>query len=320
MLAIDLRLKIRHWFKKYKNVVLVVLLIWLVIFMVNKYLIATDNVTVPETTYEPSVQVMNPGQSAPKRVQNTAEEAIEEYVGYCNEGNYAKAFAMLSKDCQEYAFNNSVDDFADHVLKKMITPKEYSIQNYSKHDDYYIYEVKYIDNILATGLTNQTYNYSTEKIVLKENKGQYELAVGNFIKHDNINNVLENDYLKVDVIDRITRYSIETYTVKFTNRTDSTVVISDTLIENEIMLVLPQEYRNLENSDTRIILEPGESRTFNLTFPKFVDDGDISQAILFSAVRVIENYKGIDGTDAERQAEIDNAIAKFSVEIPLRQK
>lgn len=319
MVLTDFRIKIRHWFRKYKNIVFVLALIWGVIFLVNKYLDTHSSPTVPNTTYTPTVSVIDSTSVAPQKVQNAAESLIDEYVGYCNEGNYQKAFNMLSDDCRKYAYNDSVEDFADHVLKKMITPKEYSIQNYSNYGEYYIYEIKYIDNILATGLTNQTYNYSTEKIVLKKNKdGSYDMATGNFISYDKISNIAENDYIKVDIVDRIKRYSTETYSVKFTNRTDSTVVVADNFTGDEIELVLPQEYRSLENVDTDIILQPGESKAVNLAFTKFADDGDESQAILLTSVRVIENYKGVDGTDEERQQEIDNAIAKFSMEIPLR--
>ena len=45
----------------------------------------------------------------------------------------------------------------DHVLTKIPTPKIHAIQSYSKakHNDktMYIYEVKYIDDLLATGGT-----------------------------------------------------------------------------------------------------------------------------------------------------------------------
>lgn len=314
----DFRLKIRHWFRKYGKIVFIVVIAVAIIFTINRYLMLTDTITTPQTSYTPEISVINPNNETPSIIQSTAEEKIEEYVGYCNEGKYQKAFNMLSKDCQKYGFNDSIDDFVDYVLVKMFTRKKYSFQNYSNYKGYYIYEVKYIDNILATGLTNQTYNYSTEKIIFKKNGSDFDMSVGNFVNYEEIKNVLENDYIKIDVIDKLTRYSIETYKVKFTNRTDSTVVISDNLVKNEVKLVLPQEYRNVENTNDIVILSPGETRTVSFTFTKFFDDGDVSQGLLFSAVRVIENYKGANGTEEEQKSEIDNAIAKFSVEIPLR--
>ena len=314
----SIRLKLRHWFRKHKTVLFIAVVVWGVIFVINKFLSDYTPEPVPNTTREPEVTILDSGVSAPSKVQSTAETMIEEYVGYCNEGNYQKAFNMLSEDCKKYAFNDDIEAFASYVLTKMPVPKKYSIQDYSNYDGFYIYEVKYIDDILKTGLTNQTYEYSTEKIVFSKNaNGGYDMATGNFVKHDKINNVAENEYVKVDIIERTVRYSIETYEVKFTNRTDSTVVIQDNFEADEINLVLSGEYRSLNNPDGMIILEPGEEEMATLVFKKFADDGDNSVAILFSNIRVIENYKGVDGTEEERQAEIDTALAKFSMQVPV---
>lgn len=315
----ELRLKIRHWFKKYGKITFIVAIVFITVFILNRYLMTADDIKIPETTYNPSVSILKDGNVAPKKIQETAEKMIDEYVGYCNEGNYKKAFNMLSSDCQKYEFNDNVVEFAEYVLTKMPTPKVHSIQNYSIYKKYYIYEVKYIDDILASGLTNQTYNYSTEKITFtKNNDGSYNMLVGNFISYDKINNISENEYIKVDVMDRLVNYSTEIYNVKFTNRTDSTVVVADNIEGNEIGLALPQEYRNKKNTNDTIILGPGESETHELVFTKFFDDGDDSKSILFSSIRVIENYKGEDGTEEEQRQEIDNAIAKFSVEVPVK--
>ncbi|MBR3697798.1 MAG: hypothetical protein IKM97_06065 [Clostridia bacterium] len=315
----SLRIKIRHWFRNNKKIFIIAIILVGIIFTINRFLLLSDDIKVPNTTYTPTVSVMDSTDSSPKVVQSFAEDMIEEYVKYCNEGNYQKAFNMLSDDCKKYGFNDDVSIFMEHVLSKMQTPKKYSIQNYSNYKGFYIYEVKYIDDILATGLTNQKYLYSTEKIVFTKDKdNKLNMSTGNFISYNKINNILENDYLKVDVIDKITKYSIETYNVKITNRTDSTIVIADNLVADEVKLVLPYEYRNMENSNTLIILEPEESRTFNLGFSKFFDDGDTSKAILFGAIRVIEDYKGAYGTEEEQKKEIENAIAKFSIEIPLK--
>lgn len=314
----SIRLKLRHWFRKYKSIIFLVVVIWGVIFIINKFLTNYDKIEIPTTTRQPNVTVMDSTEKAPSVVQKTAEKMIKEYVDYCNEGNYQKAFNMLSEDCKKYAFNNDVEEFARYVLIKIPNPREYSIQDYSNYGKFYVYEVKYIDDILATGLTNQEYTYATEKIVFTKNsQGVYDMATGNFISHDEINSVAENEYLKIDIKERIKKYSLEIYQVKFTNRTDSTVVIQDNIENGEVNLVLSGEYRSLDNPDRTIILEPNGEKTVTLAFKKFADDRDDSVGILFSSIRVIENYKGVNGTEDERKAEIDNALAKFSMQVPV---
>ncbi|MFG6319677.1 MAG: hypothetical protein K1W33_07500 [Clostridia bacterium] len=318
-LPIEMRLKIRHWFKKYGKIVFFVFVVWSIIFIVNKFLGEYAIEPAPNTTYTPTVSVLDQSETAPSKVQIAAETMAEEYVDACNQGKYQKAFAMLSEDCKKYEFEDDVENFARHVLEKLPTPKKYSIQNYSNYDKYYIYEVKYFDDFLATGLTNSEYTYTTEKIVLTKNsKGGYDIAVGNFIGYEDINNISENEYLKIDIKNKLVRYSTETYEVVFTNRTEDIIVVADNFQESEVALTLSNEYRGMENSNTTIVLEPGESKTFWLGFMKFADDGDKSQSILFGNIRVLEEYAGTESKKEDKQAEIDKAVAKFSMNIPVK--
>ena len=65
----EVRLRIRHWFRRYGKIVLLATLVVLIIFTINRYLILTDDIKIPETTYEPQVSIMDPGSEAPNRVQ-----------------------------------------------------------------------------------------------------------------------------------------------------------------------------------------------------------------------------------------------------------
>lgn len=315
----EFRLKFRHFLKKYKKVIIIALIIWGCIFLFN--LLITHKTVQPqaETSYEIHASVMNSSSETPKSMQQPIEDIVEEYVGYCNEGNYQKAFDMLSEGCRKYAFNDDIALFMDHVLTKMPTPKEFVLQDYSnmKYDNekLYIYEIKYLDDYLATGLTNSTYTYTSERMTFYENEdGNIEMNVGNYIYHSDIKSISENEYLKLDVIDKVVKYSIETYRVKLTNRSNYTVVIADGVENDEIGLKLTNETRKRSEIND-IVLSPKEELEFEVTFPKFVDDGDLSTAFILSSVRVMEHYSGTEDVPKETiQYEIDNAISKFSME------
>lgn len=317
-LPIELRLKIRHWIKKYGKILFFIIIVWISIFIINKFLGDYQAEQVPNTTKTPQVAVMSTNEKVSKKVQISAEEFIESYVDACNQGKYQKAFAMISENCRKYEFNDDVEKFAKYVLEKMPTPKKYSIQSYSNTQGYYIYEVKYFDDMLATGLTNSEYNFTTEKMVLKKNsKGSFDIAVGNFIEYKDINSVAENDYLKIDVKNCMVRYSTQTYEVKLTNRTDYTIVVADNYIEDEISLALSGEYRGTESGKT-IVLQPEGSLTVKLGFMKFVDDNDEAQSLLFSNIRVLEEYAGVTSNNDVKKAEIEKAIDKFSMNVPVK--
>lgn len=223
---------------------------------------------------------------------------------------------MLSKDCKEYAYP-TYEDFIDHLKIVMYTPKKYSIQNYSNLDDMYIYSISYTDDFLATGLTNTEYSYTEEKMAFKENEdGQLEMSVGNFIKHENINLSTENEYLKIDVKDRIVNYATEEYTVRFTNRTNYDIVISDYVEENEITLSLSNEVRGAEQHED-IVLGSNETKDVKIVFSKYVDDNDSSNFINFNNIRVLEDYYGEFSENTVIEDKIINAIAKFSMNVAV---
>lgn len=318
----EVRLKLRRFFRKYRTIIIFCFLVWAVIFCINMYLKNTPKPKVAETTYKPHVSVMDSQTKTPSSVAKKAEEQVEEYVKACNNSEFDVAFNMLSEDCRRYEFHNSLENFMEYLYTKMPTQKKYSIQSYSNisidNNNLYIYEVKYFDDFLATGLTNQEYLYTTEKIIFKKTKtGEQEMSVGNYIYHTDIKSVSENNYLKIDVIDKLVNYSIETYQVKFTNRSDYTIVIADGFEENEIELQLPSEIRQRSDTNQKIVLKPKESLTTRFTFSKFVDDGDKSESLLFPNIRVMEKYSGSYADKEILKSEVDNAIAKFSMTVGL---
>lgn len=321
----ELRLKFRHFVRRYQRLIIVVLIVWGLVFLINLMMRHAPVAPEAETTYELHTSVMDSTTATPKVMQQPIEEMVEAYVKACNEGNYQKAFEMLSDDCKEYAFDNNVNKFMDHVLVKMPVPKQYALQDYSNmkynNGKLYIYEIKYLDDYLATGLTNSTYTYTSEKMTFFEDEeGVYRMNVGNFIYHTDVKSISENDYLKLDVMNKTVNYSIETYEVKITNRSNYTIVISDGQAEDEVVLRLNNETRKLTDISD-IVLKPGEEITREFIFPKFVDDGEKSQSILLSSVRVMENYSGTEDVPKETiQSEIDNAIAKFSMEATIIEK
>lgn len=317
----DFRLKARHFFRRNKRIITVVLIIWAIIFLVNFILKNTPEKYEPSTTFEMHTSVMDSNSSTPSNVRNEVELKISEYVAACNDGNYQKAFDMLSDDCKTYAYDNNIEKFMSYVITKMPLPRKYAIQDYSNmklgKQNVYIYMVKYFDDFLATGLTNQNYAFTEDKYTFYRSENGLEMNVGDYIFHQDVKRVSENDYLKIDVIDRTVNYSIETYTIKLTNTSQYTIVVADGQENDELVLQLPNEVRT-RSELYDIVLEPGESKEIQTVFKKFVDDGDTSQAIVLTSIRVMEKYSGTEDVEPEViQDEINNAVAKFSMSVNL---
>ena len=315
----EFRLKFRRFFRKYRRILFIIFIIWAIIFFINKIVGNLNNDYSREVTYEPHVGIISSLHEVPNSTQSSIEDIMEEYMTYCNDGEFDKAFEMISEDCRKYVFDNDVEKYMSYLYTKMPTPKVYALQNYSSisYDgkEMYIYDVRYTDDFLATGLTNSTYGYTQEKITFYRGENGLEMNVGDFIYHTDIKNISENEYLKIDIADKIVNYSIESYEMKFTNRSNYTIVISDGQENDEVLLELNHETRK-RNDLKEIVIEPGKTVTANLSFKKFVDDNDASNFLVFSSIRVMEKYSGTENIEESViQSEIDNAIAKFSMKV-----
>lgn len=292
-LKADIELKLRRFFRKYGKYILVGVAIFFTIVAVDRVLKQFNKNKGPETTYTPNVPIMDDTSTVPSKVQKSVEDFIGEYIGYCNEGDYTSAYEMISEDCKKDYFG-TFSDYEEYIQNKFKSPRKYAIQSYSVFNDKYIYSVKLFDDFLATGLTNSNYRYQEEKIVASydENK-KLVFSVGNFIEKDKLQSVQENEYLKVDVTEKIVLYEVEKYRVRVTNKSDYRIIIQNLdADDDEIILSLGRDNRPNIDSSSEIILEPGETQIIRPMFSKGYDYGGDAQSLIFTSVRVVDENGG----------------------------
>lgn len=310
------RLKIRNFFKKYKRVIFIVLIVWLVIIAINFFLGRRSETPVLNTTYNPHEVVLTSDTEVPEKLQTPIEDTIDDYINKCNNKDYSGAFELLTTDCKTHVFGDSLDNFTTYASSVFPNKKRYSIQNYSNFGQAYIYNVKLIDDIIATGLTNQSYAYYEEKFAVKEEDGKIKLNVNDYMGFNDLKKVAEDDYLKIRVENKEEFYSFEIYSVKITNKTDKKIVLYDGIVGNELSLISGQDERNPINVKDTITLEPGETRTFEITFNKYYDESTKASEIAFNKIRIMtEQYTGTEETEEE---ELSKAERTYSITIPIQ--
>lgn len=310
------RLKIRNFFKKYKRVIFIVAIVWLIIIAINFFLGRRSETPVLNTTYNPHEVVLTSDTEVPEKLQTPIEDTIDDYINKCNNKDYSGAFELLTADCKTHVFGDSLDNFTTYASSIFPNKKRYSIQNYSNYGQAYIYNVKLIDDIITTGLTNQSYAYYEEKFAVKEDDGKIKLNVNDYMGFNDLKKVAEDDYLKIRVENKEEFYSFEIYSVKITNKTDKKVVLYDGIVGNELSLISGQDERNPINVRDAIILEPGETRTFEVTFNKYYDESTKASEIAFNKIRIMtEQYTGTEETEEE---ELSKAERTYSITIPIQ--
>lgn len=306
-------LKIKDFWRKHKAKIIIILLIWLAIIIINQILKNIEKEELPSTTYEPHTAVMD-NSKVPEKLQDPIEKLIEEYINYCNNKEYENAYNMLSDDCKKDVYPD-IEDFKIYIDSVFDEKKTYYIQDYSNVDDTYIYNVYIFEDMLATGLTNSEPKYYEEKIVIKNNNGNLEFAIREYIGKEDVKNVYEDDYLKVSIENVVQTYENQVYTVKITNRCEYPIVLADGTEKQEILLGLKYENRKLKDMQRGgIVIYAGQSKTYEFKFTKFYDETEEVNSLIFNAVRVLKSYSGLEEL---RQSELDNAIKLYSFEIEL---
>lgn len=312
---LELRLKIRKFFEKHKNKIILIAIIWIIILLINYFLSKRTPEVTLNTTYTPHEVVLDSDVEVPEKLQSPIEELIDDYVTKCNNKDFNGAYNLLTDDCKKYAFGDSLDEFTKYVEGIFNTSnKRYSIQDYSNYGEYYIYNIKIIDNIIATGLTGQEYAYYEEKIAIKDDGNTLKMSVNNYMEYDEPKKIAEDDNLKIRVETRLKYYQSEIYTVRITNKTDKIILLYDSVAGNEISLMVGENARNPIKVNSSIVLNPGETRTFKITFSKYYDEENKSSELNFNKVRIMTEYTGQEETEEEL---LNKSEKEYSIGVTL---
>lgn len=313
---LKLRLKISNFIKNNRSKILIILIIWIIIILINYYLGHRKKENIPNTTYSPhEVLMSNSGENVPEKLRKPIEKIIDEFINDCNKKDYKSGYNLLSEDCKNNVFENSEDKFKVYVDSVFPREKIYSIQSYATKDDNYIYNVKILDNILESGLTDEDYSYYEEKFMIKQNKDKLTLNIANYIGEEELKKVAEDDYIKIRVTQKKVFYGEEVYDVTITNKTENIMVIADKFEPNEVALKVNEESRNAINQNLHIVLEPGQTNSYKLHFVKYYDEKSSADSIVFDKIRILETYSG---NEEMKQQEIDNAVKLYSLGVPIK--
>lgn len=309
---VDVRLKIRKFIKKYKKI-LIILLIWLAIFIVNFVLKNRKIPDVPSTTYEPNKTVMD-NEEVPEKLQEPINKIIGKYVEYCNDKDYENAYNLLEESCREEMYPN-FEQYKKQIDMIFNGYKIYNIQSYSIVGNDYVYTVRILEDILSTGMTDSGYSYYEDKFVIKDTKDGLKLCIGGYIGKSELDSVAEEQYLKFNCLNKVVKYDSETYEVKITNRSEYPIVLCDGDGQQEITLDIGDQERNLSYSDYSIVLlQPKQTRTFKFEFTKYYDDGRTATKLNFNSIRVLKSYEEYQNN---KEQAINDAVKLYSLKIDL---
>lgn len=156
------------------------------------------------------------GEDVPENQLETAASVIDQFISYCNEKNLQSAYDLLTEECKTQMYN-SLEVFEQAYYNNVFNGerKTCSIENWIGDT----YKVRIIDNLLATGKSNNGYS-KQDYITVKKVDGEYKLNINNYIGYTEINRETEQNDILVNVISKNTYMDYEEYQIKVTNNTD----------------------------------------------------------------------------------------------------
>ena len=309
------RLRLRNFINKNKRIILLILIIWLLILIANSALKNIPEEVKVETSYEKHESIMGTGDEVPDELQNPIADCVDTYFKYCNSKQYEAAYNMLSDECKS-AYFETLDVFQEYIDIVFNEEKVYYIQNYSNQNGYYIYRMRIMQDLLKTGLTGEDdISYYEEKIVVQQKEdGTLKLGIREFIATENLDDIYEDDYLKIWIEKRDIFYEQELYTIKIKNKSEYIAVLADGTENYEILLKVGTQNREALNDRLYLVIQPGQTSDYTLSFSKFFDEANTTNSLIFNAVRILKTYTGLT---LSREAEMAEAEKLYSISIPF---
>ena len=309
-----IRLKLRNFIKRNRKIIIIVLLLWLLVMVINQFLKNYSFQDFERTTYNEHQAIMDTGETVPQRLEQPINETIDTYFNYCNNKQYEEAYQMVSDDCKRIYFP-TLEDFKKYVDIVFDENKIYYLQNFSNYNGTYIYRMRIMEDLMATGLTNKDNLYFyEEKIALKEEDDKISLSLRQYITSENIEEIYEDDYVKITIKSKDVFYEQEIYNIEVKNKTSKTVVLADTQESNEIILQVGSEMRGTDVDNLYVVIYPEETQEYSLAFTKFYDEENLPAGLIFNAVRILNQYSGFEEL---KDYELNTAEALYSIEIPF---
>jgi len=221
----------------------------------------------------------------------------------------------------------------DGVLKKVIAEKGDIVRDMDDYvkkgdlivDGQLIFNEKVTGKVRAQGhayaevwyitKTEYPYAYYEEKLTIKQNGDKLQLCVNNYIQNTEPKKVAEDDNVKIRIENKLQYYGYEIYSVRITNKTNKDIVMYDSLVGDEIFLETGSENRMPSKINATMVLEPNETRTFEITFQKYFDEQTEDNYINFNKIRIMNNYTGEEQSEEE---EINKSDKIYSIGVPLQ--
>lgn len=251
-----------------------------------------SNTTAKQEIYTPEKTTIS-GSNVEAKKQEENKTIIDNFINYCNQKQIEQAYNLLTDDCKKEVFFSNIANFSNNYVNKIFNSKKtYSMQSWVNRDTYTTYKVKIVDDMISSGKITSKDNEIEDYYTVVQMGGEYKLNINNYIAKKEINKEKEFQRIKITVISRDTYKDYESYDVKVENLSENTILLDSQGSTDSMYVTASNDSKykaySYEIDKSRLIIEPGRSRTITIKFNKRYSNEAITRNIVFSDI--IKNY------------------------------
>ena len=314
---LNFRLKVRDFIVKYKWIFIVGIVVIFIIGGISLSIRRGEVKIKPGAGENDSSgqtePIVNPENKASESDKDKIEKVIADYFDYCNNKEYEKAYILLNDDFKNLYFKN-INRFKTYIDKIFTTKKMYKIDNYSNFDNLYVYKINILNDLLASGGTDDDSETLSDKFVFKKENGEFKISLNGYCGQEDLNIISEDDYMEVNILNRRIYYDRETYVVQYKNKTNNYIVLANGQENEEIGINIQGRLKFADTLESNMVILPNEITTKTINIEKYADNGKQTTQYILNAIRVLPKYSG---NPDNLETEMNNAVKKYSMTINL---
>ena len=163
-------------------------------------------------------------------------ETIKKFVDLCNQKKIEEAYNIITPECRDILYPN-VETFINLYYNTIFkTPKLFSLQAWINADDYMIYKISYVDDVLATGNYTDGNKFDDFVTVRKDSN---KISINKYIGRQEIFKEAETDELEILVKTKEVFLENERYVIEVTNKTEKEILLdSMNNVSSNVLLIL----------------------------------------------------------------------------------
>lgn len=265
-----------------------------------------ENLSNVVVDYEEASQSITTREGIDDNIRNEIQKMLEDFIIYSCNGESEKAYGLLTQDCKKILYP-SLETFEQDYCSD-IRGKTYDFQAWSTTNDIYVYQVRFFDNPLTTGM-DTTNNYIQDYITIIKEKEGYRLNINKFIKKENIDKEIQTNDIYIKVKNVETYFDYEYYELEINNRRYKQVILdslsedNSTYVENENGIKL--EALLYENDEEELRVGAGEVKTIKIKFNNTYSGERKISKLVFSDIIIDYDEHQKDNSKGKIKAEID---------------